>query len=255
MLNIKNLHARVEDKQILKGINLTVNPGEVHAIMGPNGSGKSSLASVLAGRENYEVTGGEVDFDGKNLLDMSPEDRAREGLFLAFQYPIEIPGVSNINFLRTAMNEIRSYRNLPALDAKQFLKLSREKQKLVEFDAKLVNRSLNEGFSGGEKKRNEIFQLAMLEPKLSILDETDSGLDIDALRIVSNGVNKLRSNDNAFILITHYQRLLEYIVPDFVHVLYNGRIVKSGTKELALELEEKGYDWLKESLTELPVQL
>ncbi len=255
MLTIKNLHARVEDKQILKGINLTVNPGEVHAIMGPNGSGKSSLASVLAGRENYEVTGGEVDFDGKNLLDLSPEDRAREGVFLAFQYPIEIPGVSNINFLRTAMNEIRSYRNLPPLDAKQFLKLSREKQKLVEFDAKLVNRSLNEGFSGGEKKRNEIFQLAMLEPKLSILDETDSGLDIDALRIVSNGVNKLRSKDNAFILITHYQRLLEYIVPDFVHVLYNGQIVKSGTKELALELEEKGYDWLKESLTEQPVQL
>lgn len=255
MLTIKNLHARVEDKQILKGINLTVNPGEVHAIMGPNGSGKSSLASVLAGRENYEVTGGEVDFDGKNLLELSPEDRAREGVFLAFQYPIEIPGVSNINFLRTAMNEIRSYRNLPQLDAKQFLKLSREKQKLVEFDAKLVNRSLNEGFSGGEKKRNEIFQLAMLEPKLSILDETDSGLDIDALRIVSNGVNKLRSGDNAFILITHYQRLLEYIVPDFVHVLYNGQIVKSGTKELALELEEKGYDWLKESLTEQPVQL
>ena len=255
MLTIKNLHARVEDKQILKGINLTVNPGEVHAIMGPNGSGKSSLASVLAGRENYEVTGGEVDFDGKNLLDLSPEDRAREGVFLAFQYPIEIPGVSNINFLRTAMNEIRSYKNLPPLDAKQFLKLSREKQKLVEFDAKLVNRSLNEGFSGGEKKRNEIFQLAMLEPKLSILDETDSGLDIDALRIVSNGVNKLRSGDNAFILITHYQRLLEYIVPDFVHVLYNGQIVKSGTKELALELEEKGYDWLKESLTEQPVQL
>lgn len=255
MLTIKNLHARVEDKQILKGINLTVNPGEVHAIMGPNGSGKSSLASVLAGRENYEVTGGEVDFDGKNLLELSPEDRAREGVFLAFQYPIEIPGVSNINFLRTAMNEIRSYKNLPPLDAKQFLKLSREKQKLVEFDAKLVNRSLNEGFSGGEKKRNEIFQLAMLEPKLSILDETDSGLDIDALRIVSNGVNKLRSGDNAFILITHYQRLLEYIVPDFVHVLYNGQIVKSGTKELALELEEKGYDWLKESLTEQPVQL
>lgn len=255
MLTIKNLHARVEDKQILKGINLTVNSGEVHAIMGPNGSGKSSLASVLAGRENYEVTGGEVDFDGKNLLDLSPEDRAREGVFLAFQYPIEIPGVSNINFLRTAMNEIRSYKNLPPLDAKQFLKLSREKQKLVEFDAKLVNRSLNEGFSGGEKKRNEIFQLAMLEPKLSILDETDSGLDIDALRIVSNGVNKLRSGDNAFILITHYQRLLEYIVPDFVHVLYNGQIVKSGTKELALELEEKGYDWLKESLTEQPVQL
>lgn len=250
MLTIKNLHAKVEDKQILKGINLTVNPGEVHAIMGPNGSGKSSLASVLAGRENYEVMEGEVDFDGKDLLDMSPEDRAREGVFLAFQYPIEIPGVSNINFLRTALNEIRTYRGLPQLDAKQFLKLSKEKQKLVEFDAKLVNRSLNEGFSGGEKKRNEIFQLAMLEPKLSILDETDSGLDIDALRIVSSGVNKLRSKDNAFILITHYQRLLEYIVPDFVHVLYNGRIVKSGTKELALELEEKGYDWLKESLQE-----
>ncbi len=252
MLTIKNLNARVEDKQILKGINLKVNAGEVHAIMGPNGSGKSSLASVLAGRENYEVLEGEVDLDGKDLLDMSPEDRAREGVFMAFQYPIEIPGVSNINFLRTAMNEIRAYRKLSALDAKQFLKLSKERQKLVEFDAKLVNRSLNEGFSGGEKKRNEIFQLAMLEPKLSILDETDSGLDIDALRIVSNGVNKLRSKDNAFILITHYQRLLEYIVPDFVHVLYDGRIVKSGTKELALELEEKGYDWLKESLTEQP---
>lgn len=250
MLTIKNLHAQIEDKQILKGINLTVNAGEVHAIMGPNGSGKSSLSSVLAGRESYTVTEGEVDFDGKDLLDLSPEDRAREGLFLAFQYPIEIPGVSNINFLRTALNEIRSYRGLPALDAKQFLKLSKEKQKLVEFDAKLVNRSLNEGFSGGEKKRNEIFQLAMLEPKLSILDETDSGLDIDALRIVSNGVNKLRSKDNAFVLITHYQRLLEYIVPDFVHVLYNGRIVKSGTKELALELEERGYDWLKETLQE-----
>jgi Fe-S cluster assembly ATP-binding protein len=250
MLTIKNLHAQVEDKQILKGINLTVNAGEVHAIMGPNGSGKSSLASVLAGRENYEVTEGQVELDGKDLLDMSPEDRAREGVFLAFQYPVEIPGVSNINFLRTALNEIRSYRNLPALDAKSFLKLSKEKQKLVEFDAKLVNRSLNEGFSGGEKKRNEIFQLAMLEPKLSILDETDSGLDIDALRIVANGVNKLRSNDNAFVLITHYQRLLDYIVPDFVHVLYNGRIIKSGTKELALELEEKGYDWLKESYQE-----
>ena len=246
MLTIKNLHAEVEDKKILKGINLDIRPGEVHAIMGPNGSGKSSLASVLAGRENYEVTDGEVNFDGKDLLDMSPEDRAREGLFLAFQYPVEIPGVSNINFLRTALNEIRSYRKLPALDAKEFLRLSRERQKLVEFDAKLVNRSLNEGFSGGEKKRNEIFQLAMLEPKFSILDETDSGLDIDALRIVSNGVNKLRSADNAFLIITHYQRLLEYIVPDFVHVLYDGRIVKSGTKELALELEEKGYDWLKE---------
>jgi Fe-S cluster assembly ATP-binding protein len=250
MLIIKNLHAEVEEKQILKGINLTVNAGEVHAIMGPNGSGKSSLASVLAGKENYQVTEGEVIFHGKNLLDMSPEMRAREGVFLAFQYPIEIPGVSNINFLKTAISEIRTYKNLPPLDAKEFLRLSREKQKLVEFDAKLVNRSLNEGFSGGEKKRNEIFQLAMLEPSLSILDETDSGLDIDALRIVSKGVNKLRSENNAFIIITHYQRLLEYIVPDFVHVLYNGRIVKSGTKELALELEEKGYDWLKEESSE-----
>ena len=253
MLIIKNLHAEVEEKQILKGINLTVNAGEVHAIMGPNGSGKSSLASVLAGKENYEVTEGEVIFHGKNLLDMSPEMRAREGVFLAFQYPIEIPGVSNINFLKTALSEIRTYKNLPPLDAKEFLRLSREKQKLVEFDAKLVNRSLNEGFSGGEKKRNEIFQLAMLEPSLSILDETDSGLDIDALRIVSKGVNKLRSENNAFIIITHYQRLLEYIVPDFVHVLYNGRIVKSGTKELALELEEKGYDWLKEESREKEV--
>jgi len=246
MLTIKNLHAQVEDKKILKGINLDIRPGEVHAIMGPNGSGKSSLSSVLAGRENYEVTDGTVDFDGKDLLDMAPEDRAREGLFMAFQYPVEIPGVSNINFLRTALNEIRAYKNLPPLDAKEFLRLSKDRQKLVEFDAKLVNRSLNEGFSGGEKKRNEIFQLAMLEPKLCILDETDSGLDIDALRIVSNGVNKLRSGDNAFIIITHYQRLLEYIVPDFVHVLYDGRIIKSGTKELAMELEEKGYDWLKE---------
>jgi Fe-S cluster assembly ATP-binding protein len=255
MLTIKNLHAEVEDKKILKGINLDIRPGEVHAIMGPNGSGKSSLASVLAGRENFVVTEGDVNFDGKDLLDMAPEDRAREGLFLAFQYPVEIPGVSNINFLRTALNEIRSYKKLPALDAKEFLRLSREKQKLVEFDAKLVNRSLNEGFSGGEKKRNEIFQLAMLEPKFSILDETDSGLDIEALRIVSNGVNKLRSADNAFLIITHYQRLLEYIVPDFVHVLYDGRIVKSGTKELALELEEKGYDWLKETIeVEAPVQ-
>ncbi len=249
MLSIKNLQAKVEDKQILKGINLQVNAGEVHAIMGPNGSGKSSLASVLTGRENFEVTGGEVLFDGKDLLEFSPENRAREGLFLAFQYPIEIPGVSNINFLRTALNEIRAYHNEPPLEAKEFLRLTREKQKLVEFDAKLTNRSLNEGFSGGEKKRNEIFQLAMLNPKLSILDETDSGLDIDALRIVSNGVNKLRSEKNAFIVITHYQRLLEYIVPDFVHVLYDGRIVKSGAKELALELEEKGYDWIKEPVT------
>ena len=248
MLTIKNLHAEVEDKKILKGINLDIRPGEVHAIMGPNGSGKSSLASVLAGRENFVVTEGDVDFDGKDLLDMAPEDRAREGLFLAFQYPVEIPGVSNINFLRTALNEIRSYRKLPALDAKEFLRLSREKQKLVEFDAKLVNRSLNEGFSGGEKKRNEIFQMAMLEPKLAILDETDSGLDIDALKVVANGVNKLKSENNAIVVITHYQRLLDYIVPDFVHVLMNGKIVKSGTKELAYELEEKGYDWIKEEL-------
>ena len=246
MLIIRNLHAEVEDKQILKGIDLAVNAGEVHAIMGPNGSGKSSLASVLAGKEGYTVTEGEVIYEGRNLLEMAPEVRAREGVFLAFQYPIEIPGVSNINFLKTALAEIRSYKGLPAMDAKEFLQLSREKQKLVEFDAKLVNRSLNEGFSGGEKKRNEIFQLAMLEPSLAILDETDSGLDIDALRIVAKGVNKLRSADNAFIIITHYQRLLEYIVPDFVHVLYDGRIVKSGTKDLALELEEKGYDWLKE---------
>ena len=250
MLIIKNLHAEVEDKQILKGIDLTVNAGEVHAIMGPNGSGKSSLAAVLAGREGYNVTEGEVYYEGKNLLEMAPEVRAREGVFLAFQYPIEIPGVSNINFLKTALAEIRTYKGLAPLDAKEFLQLSREKQRLVEFDAKLVNRSLNEGFSGGEKKRNEIFQLAMLEPLLSILDETDSGLDIDALRIVSKGVNKLRSPKNAFIIITHYQRLLEYIVPDFVHVLYDGRIVKSGTKELALELEEKGYDWLKEESRE-----
>lgn len=250
MLTIKNLHAEVEEKKILKGINLTVNAGEVHAIMGPNGSGKSSLASVLAGRENYHVTEGEVLFNGMNLLDMAPEVRAREGLFLAFQYPIEIPGVSNINFLKTAISEIRAYKGLPPMEAKEFLKMTKEKQKLVEFDARLVNRSLNEGFSGGEKKRNEILQLAMLEPRLAILDETDSGLDIDALRIVSKGVNKLRSENNAFVMITHYQRLLDYIVPDFVHVLYDGRIVKSGTKELALELEEKGYDWLKEQVGE-----
>jgi len=248
MLTIKNLHAQVEDKKILKGINLQVNAGEVHAIMGPNGSGKSSLASVLAGRQNFEVTAGSALLDDKDLLDLSPEDRAREGLFLAFQYPVEIPGVSNINFLKTALNEIRAYKGLQPLDARSFLALTRERQKLVEFDAQFTNRSLNEGFSGGEKKRNEIFQLAMLEPKLSILDETDSGLDIDALRIVSNGVNKLRSANNAFILITHYQRLLDYIVPDFVHVLYDGRIIRSGTKELALELEERGYDWLKEEV-------
>ncbi|PZP42827.1 MAG: Fe-S cluster assembly ATPase SufC [Pseudopedobacter saltans] len=251
MLSIRNLHANIDGKEILKGINLEIGAGEVHAIMGPNGSGKSSLASVLAGREEYEVTEGEVIFNGKDLLDMAPEIRAREGVFLAFQYPVEIPGVSNINFLKTAVNDVREHRGLPALTPKEFLQLTRDKQKLVEFDAKLVNRSLNEGFSGGEKKRNEILQLAMLDPKLSILDETDSGLDIDALRIVSEGVNKLRSNDNAFVLITHYQRLLNYIVPDFVHVLWNGKIVKTGTKELALELEEKGYDWLKQQTAEM----
>jgi Fe-S cluster assembly ATP-binding protein len=245
MISIKNLHANINGKEILKGLNLEVKAGEVHAIMGPNGSGKSTLASVLAGREDYEVTEGEVIFNSKNLLDLSPEDRAREGVFLAFQYPIEIPGVSNINFLRTALNEIRQYKGQEPIEAKEFLALVKEKQKLVEFDANLANRSVNEGFSGGEKKRNEIFQMAMLEPTFAILDETDSGLDIDALRIVANGVNKLKNDKNAFLVITHYQRLLDYIVPDFVHVLYNGRIVKSGTKELALELEEKGYDWVK----------
>lgn len=245
MITIKNLHASIEGKEILKGINLEIKAGEVHAIMGPNGSGKSTLSSVLAGRDVYDVTEGEVWFNGKNLLDLSPEDRAREGLFLAFQYPIEIPGVSNINFLKTAINEIREYKGEAAIEAKDFLALVKEKQKLVELDMKLTNRSVNEGFSGGEKKRNEIFQMAMLNPCFSILDETDSGLDIDALRIVANGVNKLRSKDNAFLVITHYQRLLDYIVPDFVHVLYNGKIVKSGTKELALELEEKGYDEIK----------
>ncbi len=250
LLDIKNLSARVEEKDILKGFNLTVNPGEVHAIMGPNGSGKSTLASVLAGKESYEVTGGEVDFDGKDLLDMAPEERSREGLFLAFQYPVEIPGVSNVNFMKSAVAEIRKHRGLPELVAKDFLAYMKEKKELVELDGKLAGRSVNEGFSGGEKKRNEIFQMAMLDPKLGILDETDSGLDIDALRIVANGVNKLKSKDNAFIVITHYQRLLDYIVPDFVHVLYNGKIVRSGTKELALELEEKGYDWIKEELAE-----
>ncbi len=245
MISIKNLHASIGEKEILRGINLEVKAGEIHAIMGPNGSGKSTLSSVLAGREDYDVTAGEVIFNGKNLLELSTEDRAREGLFLAFQYPIEIPGVSNINFLRTALNEIRAYHQQEDISAKDFLAMVKEKQTLVELDAKLTNRSVNEGFSGGEKKRNEIFQMAMLNPKLAILDETDSGLDIDALRIVANGVNKLKSKDNATILITHYQRLLDYIVPDFVHILYKGRIVKSGGKELALEMEAKGYDEIK----------
>ena len=250
MLQIKELKAKIENKDILKGINLEVKAGEVHAIMGPNGSGKSTLASVLAGREDYDVVGGSVDFLGKDLLSLSPEDRAKEGIFLAFQYPVEIPGVSTINFLKSAINEIRTYRGLSPMSAIDFLNLVKEKSKLVEIDPALLKRSLNEGFSGGEKKRNEIFQMAMLEPKLAILDETDSGLDIDALRIVANGVNKLKSKDNAVIVVTHYQRLLDYIVPDFVHVLYNGQIVKSGTKELAFELEEKGYDWIKTAVKE-----
>ena len=248
MLIIKNLHASIDGKEILKGINLEIKAGEVHAIMGPNGSGKSTLSAVIAGRPEYEVTEGEVIFNGKNLLELSPEDRAREGIFLAFQYPVEIPGVSNVNFLKTAINEIRAYKGLTPMEAKDFLTMLKEKQKLVELDVKLANRSVNEGFSGGEKKRNEIFQMAMLEPKLAILDETDSGLDIDALRIVSNGVNKLKSKDNATIVITHYQRLLDYIIPDVVHILYNGKIVKSGPKELALELEERGYDFIKEEV-------
>ncbi len=251
MLKINNLHASIEDKEILKGINLEIKAGEVHAIMGPNGSGKSTLSSVLAGREEYEVTAGSVDFDGKDLLDLSPENRAREGIFLAFQYPIEIPGVSNVNFLKTAINETRAYKGLEPISAKDFLGMVKEKSALVELDAKLASRSVNEGFSGGEKKRNEIFQMAMLAPKLAILDETDSGLDIDALRIVAKGVNTLKAPDNATIVITHYQRLLDYIVPDFVHVLYNGKIVKTGGKELALELEERGYDWIKNENVEL----
>lgn len=252
MLSIRNLHASIGEKQILKGINLEVKAGEVHAIMGPNGSGKSTLASVLAGRSDYEVTEGEVVFHDKDLLEMSPEDRAREGVFLAFQYPVEIPGVSTTNFLKSAVNEVRKHRGHEPLDAVSFLKSMKEKMALVEMPQSLLNRSLNEGFSGGEKKRNEIFQMAMLEPTLAVLDETDSGLDIDALRIVATGVNKLKSSDNATIVVTHYQRLLDYIVPDFVHVLYNGRIVKSGTKELALELEEKGYDWIKAEVDALP---
>lgn len=248
MLSVKDLAASIEGKAILNGINLEVKPGEVHAIMGPNGSGKSTLASVLAGREEYEVTGGSVDYLGKDLLELSADERAREGVFLAFQYPIEIPGVSTTNFMKTALNQIREHRGEKTLDAVSFLKLMKEKMKLVEIDQALLSRSLNEGFSGGEKKRNEIFQMAMLEPKLAILDETDSGLDIDALRVVADGVNALKNKDNATIVVTHYQRLLDYIVPDFVHVLYQGRIVKTGTKELALELEEKGYDWIKEEV-------
>jgi FeS assembly ATPase SufC len=245
MLSIHNLHAGIEDKKILKGINLTINRGEVHAIMGPNGSGKSTLASVLAGREHFEVTEGTVEFDGKNLLELAPEERAGEGLFLAFQYPVEIPGLTTTNFIKTAVNEVRKYRGEEPLDAVGFLKLMKEKMALMEMPQSLLSRSLNEGFSGGEKKRNEIFQMAMLQPKLAILDETDSGLDIDAIRIVANGVNKFRNENNAVLVITHYQRLLDYIVPDYVHVLYNGRIVKSGTRELALELEKKGYDFIK----------
>nr|WP_322624855.1 Fe-S cluster assembly ATPase SufC [uncultured Flavobacterium sp.] len=245
MLSIKNLHAKVEDKDILKGINLEVKAGEVHAIMGPNGSGKSTLSSVIAGNENYEVTDGEIILEGEDIGELAPEERAHKGVFLSFQYPVEIPGVSVTNFMKTAINETRKANGQEEMPANEMLKLIREKSELLEIDRKFLSRSLNEGFSGGEKKRNEIFQMAMLEPKLAILDETDSGLDIDALRIVANGVNKLRSKDNAVIVITHYQRLLDYIVPDFVHVLYKGKIVKSGGKELAYELEEKGYDWIK----------
>lgn len=244
MLEIKNLHAGVDDKKILKGINLTINPGEVHAVMGPNGSGKSTLASILAGREGYDVTEGQVLYNGQDLLEMDPEERAREGVFLAFQYPVEIPGVNSTYFLKAALNEIRKHKGQPELDAMEFLSLVKQKMKLLELPEDLLKRPVNEGFSGGEKKRNEIFQMAVLEPKLSILDETDSGLDIDALKIVASGVNKLKSKNNAQLVITHYQRLLDYIVPDFVHVLYNGRIVKTGDKNLALELEKRGYDWI-----------
>ena len=250
MLKIQNLHAGIEEKKILNGINLEIKAGEVHAIMGPNGSGKSTLASVLAGRENYEVTEGSVEFLGKDLLEMSPEERAGEGLFLAFQYPVEIPGLSTTNFIKTALNEVRKYRGQEPLDAVAFLRMMKEKMALMNIDQSLLSRSLNEGFSGGEKKRNEIFQMAMLQPKLAVLDETDSGLDIDAIRIVANGVNKIRNKENAVLVVTHYQRLLDYIIPDFVHVLYNGRIVKSGTKELAFELEEKGYDFIKNEVNE-----
>ncbi|PID91482.1 MAG: Fe-S cluster assembly ATPase SufC [Bacteroidetes bacterium] len=248
MLEIKDLKVSIEDKEILKGINLNVNAGEVHAIMGPNGSGKSTLASALAGRDYFDITGGKINYLGMDLSELEPEERAHQGIFLGFQYPVEIPGVSMVNFLRTAINEKRKYQGLDPMPAGDFLKLMREKKKVVEINSDLTNRSVNEGFSGGEKKKNEIFQMALLEPKLAILDETDSGLDIDALRVVANGVNKLRSADNATIVITHYQRLLDYIVPDFVHVLYKGRIVKSGDKNLALELEEHGYDWIRQEV-------
>ena len=249
MLSIKNLHASIGDKEILKGINLEVKAGEIHAIMGPNGAGKSTLSAIIAGNENYEVTEGEILLDNEDISELAPEERAHKGVFLSFQYPVEIPGVSVTNFMRTAINETRKANGLEEMPANEMLKVIREKSELLEIDRKFLSRSLNEGFSGGEKKRNEIFQMAMLEPKLAILDETDSGLDIDALRIVANGVNKLKSDKNAIIVITHYQRLLDYIVPDFVHVLHNGKIVKSGGKELAYELEEKGYDWLKEEIT------
>ena len=244
MLIIKGLHASIDGKEILKGIDMSVKPGEVHAIMGPNGSGKSTLSSVLAGRETFEVTAGEVYYKGMNLLEMAPEDRARQGVFLGFQYPVEIPGVSNVNFMKTAINEQRKYKNLPPLTAAEFLKLMREKMAVVEMDSSFSSRGVNVGFSGGEKKRNEIFQMAMLEPSLAILDETDSGLDVDALRIVAAGVNKLKKPNNAFVIITHYQRLLDYIIPDVVHVLYDGKIIKTAGKELALEVESRGYDWL-----------
>ena len=248
MLHIKNLHARVGDKEILKGLTLDINPGEVHAIMGPNGTGKSTLASIIAGKADYEVTAGEILFHGKNILEMSADERAREGIFLAFQYPVEIPGVSTTNFMKAALNAKRKHQGLEPISAKDFLKLMNEKRQIVELDKSYLSRSINEGFSGGEKKRNEIFQMAMLEPLFSVMDETDSGLDIDALRIVAEGVNKLRNKDNAFLVITHYQRLLNYIVPDFVHVMYDGRIVKTGDKNLALQMEEKGYDWIKEEV-------
>ena len=246
MLKIENLHANVEDKEILKGLSLQVNAGEVHAIMGPNGAGKSTLASIIAGKEEYEINNGVIELEGEDISELAPEERAHKGVFLSFQYPVEIPGVTVTNFVKTAINESRKAKGTEEMPAKDMLKKIREKSALLEIDRKFLSRSLNEGFSGGEKKRNEIFQMAMLDPKLAILDETDSGLDIDALRVVANGVNKLRSKDNAFLVITHYQRLLEYIVPDFVHVLFDGKIVKSGTKDLAVELEEKGYDWIKE---------